>query len=159
MDAKAVAQAAGVAVGTLNVWVQRDLIPGMQPGARGRLRDFDVKTATHIAIMAELARLGIGAPTAATIASDHDRGLRVALMFDVPIPPGNVPPDDPLFDKLKVEFKRNPGRYWFSALDDLKELFATVGEPAVYLIVNVEAITTRMRQAEAEWQDRQKRSE
>jgi len=69
MDARAVAEIADIEVGTLNVWVQRGLIPGMTIGARGRQRDFDLDTATHILIMAQLVRLGFGAPFADWIIS------------------------------------------------------------------------------------------
>ena len=58
MDAQAVAAAAGVAVGTLNVWIQRGLIPGMTIGSRGRQRNFDLTTAVGIGIIGELVELG-----------------------------------------------------------------------------------------------------
>ena len=48
MDARAVAEIAEIEVGTLNVWVQRGIIPGMSVGTRGRQRDIDLETAIFI---------------------------------------------------------------------------------------------------------------
>jgi len=46
MDARAVAGAAEVSVGRLNVWVQQGAFEGLlQSGVRGRRRDIDVETA------------------------------------------------------------------------------------------------------------------
>src|SRR5580704_10977643 len=64
LDARSVAKAARVGIGTLNVWVQRGLIPGMVTGARGRQRDFDLDTATNVALIAELVRLGLAVAAA-----------------------------------------------------------------------------------------------
>ena len=70
MDARAVAIAAGVDVLTLNTWVSRGQIPGMKIGARGRRRDFDVETATKVAVIAQLTKIGLGAPQAASIVAN-----------------------------------------------------------------------------------------
>ena len=70
MDARAIAELAGVGVGTLNVWVQRGLIPGMSTGARGRQREFDDVAATNVLLIATLVRLGWTAPLASTIAKE-----------------------------------------------------------------------------------------
>src|SRR5262252_9163066 len=73
MDARAVAAAADLGINTLNVWVARGLVPGMTIGARGLQRDFDLKTATAIIIMAELTRFGLGALLASEIAAESAR--------------------------------------------------------------------------------------
>src|SRR5256885_14711188 len=92
MDARAVAEAAGVGVGTLNVWVQRGLIPGMKTGASGRQRDFDLDTATYIAIVSELViRMGITARTASTITKARDPTKKKLLLFsDISVRPGTA---------------------------------------------------------------------
>src|SRR5262245_60570776 len=79
MDARAVSEATGIGVGTLNVWIQRSLIPGMDIGARGRQREFDLDTATHILVMAELVKLGFGAPFASQIAQQRGRHRRLLI--------------------------------------------------------------------------------
>jgi hypothetical protein len=71
MDARTVAELARIGVGTLNVWVQRGLIPGMSTGARGRQREFDDSIAIDVLIIAELVRLGWSAPLASAIASQR----------------------------------------------------------------------------------------
>src|SRR6266576_2625685 len=68
-DAAAVMRITGVAVGTLNVWINRNLIPGMTVGTQGRARLFDLHTVIHVAIVVALVRLGHAAPFAAQAAS------------------------------------------------------------------------------------------
>ena len=67
MDARTVTQIAGVKLGTLNSWAQQGLIPGMTIAVSGRRRNIDVPTATRIAVVSALVRLGFGAPAAANI--------------------------------------------------------------------------------------------
>src|SRR5258708_40110160 len=71
MDARAISEATGVGVGTLNMWIQRGLVPGMMIGARGRQREFDLDTATHILVMVEMVKLGFGATFASEIAKQR----------------------------------------------------------------------------------------
>jgi hypothetical protein len=65
---------ADVAVGTLNVWVARGLVPGVSTGTQGRARFFDLDATIHVTIMTALVRQGYAAPDAAEIA--HDAGRR-----------------------------------------------------------------------------------
>src|ERR1044071_6876094 len=80
MDSRAIADATGVGVGTPNMWVQRELIPGVEIGARGRQREFDLDTATHILIMAELVKLGFGAGYASAIAGQRKNHKRLLIV-------------------------------------------------------------------------------
>ena len=52
MDAQTLATAAGVPLGTLNMWVTRGFIPGERLG-RGRRREFDLEVAIRVGIVAE----------------------------------------------------------------------------------------------------------
>ena len=143
MDAQAVAAAAGVAVGTLNVWIQRGLIPGMTIGSRGRQRNFDLKTAVGIGIIGELVRFGFDAPLASMIVyRAHD-----------PIPRRR---------RLLITRKRLPGapvgveQYrtaFFDTEGQLPALFQADGErPNAYAVIDLDNIRARMKQAEKEWQ-------
>lgn len=147
MDARAVAEATGVEVGTLNVWVQRGLIPGMTVGARGRLRDFDVGMATHIAIITELLRLGIAAPLASMIAVQACHGKRFVL---AQAPRALMPPTQPKVAVQSLHVSRA-----FENDADLPAILASLfpdEPPAVYVVINVERIGAKMREAEQEWQ-------
>src|SRR4051812_38187704 len=82
MDAKTVAAAAGIQITTLNAWVHRGYVPGAAPGTRGRARDFDLDTAVHIGLMAELVRLRLGASSATSHAANRDNCKRLLLTHD-----------------------------------------------------------------------------
>jgi hypothetical protein len=69
VDTATAARAAKVSVGTLNVWIQRDLLPGIEVGVRGRARSFTIDDVRHIAIMAALVRAGIASPLASRAAA------------------------------------------------------------------------------------------
>src|SRR5215472_7501429 len=96
MDARTVAQAAKVEVGTLNSWVHRGLVPGMTIGARGRQRHFDLNTAVNIGLIVALGHVGISALTAAVIAGlvrlQHKRLL---VIFGISLAPGVIVYLDP----------------------------------------------------------------
>lgn len=162
MDARAVAEIAEIEVGTLNVWVQRGIIPGMSVGTRGRQRDIDLETAIFILVMAELVKIGFGAPAASQVAmywrhwprllfarrpskKDKDRppevvGSGVQTIFQVAA----------LFDY--VGFVSEEG------LSDALRQFPD-GPPSVYIIINTESLSARMRQAYHEWEQSQARRE
>jgi len=74
IDARALARIAGVGVGTLNVWIARDLVPGVDTGTQGRARLFDLDSAIHIAIMTALVRQGYAAPGASDVAFSLRQG-------------------------------------------------------------------------------------
>lgn len=68
IDASTLSRIADVAVGTLNVWISRGLIPDVSTGTQGRARIFDLDTAIHVAIMTALVRQRYTAPLAADVA-------------------------------------------------------------------------------------------
>src|ERR1700730_5982232 len=68
IDASTLSRIAGVAIGTLNVWVGRGLIPDVTTGTQGRARLFDLDTAIHVTIMTALVRQGYASPFAADVA-------------------------------------------------------------------------------------------
>jgi MerR-like DNA binding protein len=148
MDAKAVAEAAGVAVGTLNVWIQRGLIPGMTIGSRGRQRNFDLKTAVGIGIIGELVRFGFDAPFASSI------------VYRAPSAPS------PRRKRLLITRKPLTGQpvgseeyriFTFDTEGQLPALFQADGErPNAYAVIDLDNIRVRMKQAEIEWRQRRK---
>jgi hypothetical protein len=149
VDSRALSRATGVQAGTLNAWIQRGYVPGMDVEVSGRRRDFDVDTATHIAVMAELMQLGFGAAFAAVsaISARHKKRL--------------------LFAKRAIRAVGTPnfefqGSFGFEPFESEAELskalanFATADFelPSAYVVIDVERIAARMRQAEEEWQER-----
>src|SRR5215469_16719857 len=162
MDARTVAQIAGIEVGTLNVWVQRNLIPGMTIGARGRQRHFDLDTATRILIIAELVRFGFGAPQASFVVKGafHFGRLLIVKYSDDPMRPvitvyggglavsgEEIPLGEPIRPRAVC--------YGFSSEEEIPRLFEwhfPGGPPSVYAVVNVETIAKRMRQAYERWE-------
>jgi hypothetical protein len=158
MDATALGAATGLQVGTINAWVARGHVPNITADARGRLRNFDIDAATHIAVMVELSRFGFGAPLAtvcAMIAIGHfreDRGNGLSLIAH-PIQEGVdiLPSDD-----LPVPYKARLGfaiKSFKSERDIPKALKSLLGaRPSAYLIVNVKEIRAKMQRAEDEWQ-------
>jgi hypothetical protein len=152
MDARAVAEVADIEVGTLNVWVQRGLIPGMTIGARGRQRDFDLDTATHILIMAKLVRLGFGAPFAGWIISGWRRHKFLLIAKNPAKPDRGRPPE-----AVGQQTIRQTGLFYWKGFDSESELPEVLkgypGEPpSVYVVVNVESLAERMRQAFELWE-------
>jgi hypothetical protein len=143
MDARSVAKAAEVQVGTLNSWVQRGLIPGMTPGAQGRQRDFDLDTAINVALIVELVRRGLSAPTAAEIAKNRGGpAKRLLLMFDFP---GDA--------SLRDHMRQAPIPIGFNSEAQLPKIFKRFGGvPDVYMVINLELIATRMREANERWE-------
>jgi len=161
MDARTVAQIAGIEVGTLNVWVQRNLIPGMTIGARGRQRHFDLDTATRVLIIAELVRFGLGAPQASFIAKT---ALHVGRLLIVKYSEDSTRPVISVYgggaDVSWLPEHHQPIRaqavcYGFSSEEEIPRLFEQHfpgGPPSVYAVVNVESLAKRMRQAYEQWE-------
>jgi hypothetical protein len=148
MDARSVAEAAEVQVGTLNSWVKRGLIPGMTTGARGRQRDFDLETAINVALIVELVRRGLSAPTASAIAKDRAPAPRLLLMFD--LPPGVTHPE---LASLRDHMRQAPAPIGFKSEDELSRYFEQHGGvPSVYMVINTELIANRMRNANDRWE-------
>jgi DNA-binding transcriptional MerR regulator len=148
MDARAVAETAGVGVATLNVWIQRGLIPGMTVGARGRQRDFDLDTATHIMIMTEIVKLGFGAPFASEIAKSRANNRRLlireaaAYVKEILRNPKG---------KIVIRQGEPPATaiIGFQSESNLPALLEKIpgGRPAVYVVVDIEALSERVRRA------------
>jgi hypothetical protein len=158
MDARTVAEIADIDVGTLNVWVQRGLIPGMKTGARGRQRDFDLDTATHILIIAHLVRLGLGAPLASVIT----HFLQTSMSRDHKYLLFGKDPEKPV-DWAPRQTGTQPLRQMvFSFFDTLDELPGALerfpgGPPSVYVLIHLETLEKQMRQAYKEWEWREDR--
>jgi hypothetical protein len=183
MDARAVSEATGVGINTLNVWVARGFVPGMTIGARGRQRDFDLKTLINVALIMEVTRLGVGAGAASELA--RDRGSYKRLMLATP----GVAPETRRVIMLIMELARlgfgvgatpaTPGvapakkrvrvhdiDRWHGFLIVVKcdsdadlllalQIFQDQGvAPAVYTIINVELIAAGMRRANQAWKRR-----
>lgn len=154
MDARTVAATAEIDVGTLNVWVQRGLIPGMTIGARGRLRDFDLETATHILIMAQLVRLGMGAPFASWIAMPGRHYKRLVVAKN----PANHEAGRPA-SMIGTQTIMHAMLFHWEGFESDAALSNTLqkfpgGPPNVYVLINVEGLSEQMQLAQEEWEQR-----
>jgi hypothetical protein len=149
VDSRALSRATGVQAGTLNAWVQRGYVPGMDVEVSGRRRDFDVDTATHIAVMAELMQLGFGAPVASWAAHSarHEKRLLFAKRPIRAVGTPNFQLQGGLnFIPFESEAKLS------EALATFAGFYPDFGQPSAYVVVDVERIAARMQQAEDEWQ-------
>jgi hypothetical protein len=160
MDARAVAAAADLGVNTLNVWVARGMVPGMSIGTRGLRRDFSLETATAVIIMAELTRFGLSALSASSIAGTAMRGsAKWILTTKLPTPSekttnlliAHVDSDSEVAEKLNE----------LRAIAEAKGKLIFIGPeppppytPSVFVIINLETLTEKMRAAHDEWQRR-----
>ena len=70
IDTGAVQRITGVPATTLNVWISRQLIPGVEGSTQGKTRFFNLDLVTHIAITAALVKLGYGAAFSSMAASE-----------------------------------------------------------------------------------------
>jgi hypothetical protein len=68
-NADTAARAGGIEVGTLNVWIQRRLLPGVAVGASGKRRKFTLDDVMHVVVMAKLVQLGLASPIASAAAA------------------------------------------------------------------------------------------
>jgi DNA-binding transcriptional MerR regulator len=154
MDVRALSEATGVQAGTLNAWVQRGFVPGMGVETSGRRRDFNVETATHIGIMAEMVKLGFSASFASRIAEQRARHRKLLIGEAIA--------------EVRRRLGRPGGKVALSAGDP--EATATLGfhseegdlvekldhfpggRPGVYVVVDVDGIKAHMQQAEQQWQ-------
>lgn len=148
MDARAVANAAGLGVNTLNVWVARDLVPGMSIGTRGLRRDFDLETATAIIVMAELTKFGMSAFMGSEIAKEARK--RNAKRMLVTKPP---PPSRKMKNYVRTAFFDQDDEIP-ETLVDLRELAQKRREPrpSVLVLIDLELLAAKMRAAHDEWQ-------
>jgi|SRR6516162_3804321 hypothetical protein len=146
MDARAVAGAAEVSVGRLNVWVQQGAFEGLlQSGVRGRRRDIDVETAIRIAVFAALVETGVPLPQA----SRHIRGFLPSVDAGwlivarappgAPVPITNLPTLEDVFDRLR-EIEVSPGPRVLRR-----------GLASSVRLVSIASIARRVREAEQAW--------
>src|SRR4051812_7583613 len=155
MDARTLSRVTGVQAGTINAWVQRGYVPGMDVEVSGRKRNFDLETAVHIGIMAELMPFGFGASSASFVAK-HAAAPGVKkprCMITGPLvgPRGN--------DPEIVGFTPT----YFDSDKTLPEALAQLRDrspdgrapPGAYMVINIEEIESRMRRAEEEWRQSQ----
>ena len=138
MDARTLSAVVGIEVVTLNAWISRGYVPGITADAQGRRRDFDIETAAHIAIMADLVRLGWSAPLAFAIASQ--RGTYNYLVF------GNsdiVQKIGPMPVSLSPATTEVVG---FESMADLPDALAEFsgGAPSTYLIIDVNKVIVQV---------------
>jgi hypothetical protein len=135
-------------------------VPGMDVEVSGRRRDFDIKTATHIAIMADLMRFGLGAPLASLIAKYADEPAKRCCLIT------NLLQEEEAVNIIGKIGSFTPTASFtpthFTSEEDLPEALTDLQKrspdgrlPGVYMVVNVERIEARMRHAEEEWRKRQ----
>ena len=160
MDSRAVSTIVGFGTGTINSWINHNLVPGMKPGERGRPHRFDLEALTHLTIMADMVRMGFEGGFASQIAQwrkglqKDDKRLLLAdstwalQMITRPAGKVIVRPGAPAA-VLPEAFK--------SEDEDLIEKLTEFkgGRPAVYVVVDLEALEARARQAWEEWEREQ----
>lgn len=148
MDARAVAAAADLGGNTLNVWVARGLVPGMQIGARGLRRDFTLEVGTGIIIMAELTKFGLSANVASEICKEALGRQSKRLLIVRPPSPSKLTKTRTVFFDGDGEI---PG-----VLDELRNLAKDQRQPSpsVFVLVDLEILAARMRQAHDEFERR-----
>jgi|ERR1051325_4901784 hypothetical protein len=160
MDTRAVVETAGIDAGRLNMWIQQDLIPGMSPGARGRQRQFDLKTATHVMIMAELTQLGVMASIASLIAAYALR--QDAEMLIVTQPYTEQDPERPGVAQTNVRTA------FLKSADTLQADLASLRKaafkekrppPTIFVLVDIKALATRMDEAHEAWRRSREQAE
>lgn len=146
MDARAVAAAAGIEVTTLDVWVHRGRVPGMEVGVRGRQRDFDLQTATGVLLLAELVRFGLGVAMASQIVLATRTVAETApakwlLVTCAQSVSGKVTVHTThMTDDSKV----------LQGIGDLCEVAEHLKnpEPDIFVLINLEALAAKMRAAQ-----------
>jgi hypothetical protein len=141
IDASAVQRITGVPVGTLNVWINRQLVPGVSGPARGKARFFDLDAVLHISAMAALVRLGYPAPFAAMAAMlARGRFDRPGAKLIVGPPRKNVYGlgITPSMDVIEADGPEE--------LDDTLDGFAE-GRPEAFTILELDRLAERVRKA------------
>jgi DNA-binding transcriptional MerR regulator len=139
VNAAAVTRITGVPIGTLNVWVQRGLIPGLNIGTRGVSREFTLDRVLHIAALAALVQQGHGAPFASIAAVlAHGRFERpgAKLIIGPPRRGAYGLTGTPSVDYIDARTAR--------ALNDFLDGFVD-GRPAAYSIVELDRLAARVR--------------
>jgi hypothetical protein len=156
MDARTLGAAAGVEVGTLNAWIQRGYIRHITADSRGQRRDFNVPTATHIAVMAELSHFGFGAPWASFAAKSalecYQHGYPFCLVAQ-PIEEGR---------EGEAGYRGDLHVLHFESEAKIPEVLAALPpeeRPNVYLVIDTGRLIKKMQQTEKEWQQRREAQE
>jgi hypothetical protein len=153
MDTRAISEVTGVQTGTLNTWIQRGFVPGMDVEVSGRRREFDLETATHVGIMTEMVKLGFSASFGSLIAQQRGRysGLLIGEAIEEARRRLGRRGEKII---LKAGDPEATATIGFNSEADLPRLLEKFpgGRPAAYVIVDVGAIKAKMRQAEKEWQ-------
>jgi len=147
MNARAVAKLVGAKIGTLNAWIARGYIPGLQVGTSGKRRDIDADTATRIAVLADLLRFVRYMPPehASSFAWEIDLSKGGGFV----VAPGaenytaDIPGDTRLFGAIYTPADAPDGVA--AAIARLPKL------PRTYVAINVNEIAQQVRQAEEEW--------
>ena len=153
MDTRAISEVTGVQTGTLNTWIQRGFVPGMDVEVSGRRREFDLETATHVGIMTEMVKLGFSASFGSLIAQQRRRysGLLIGEAIEEARRRLGRRGEKII---LKAGDPEATATIGFNSEADLPKLLEKFpgGRPAAYVIVDVGVIKAKMRQAEKEWQ-------
>jgi hypothetical protein len=145
IDAAAVARITGVPIGTLNVWIQRGLVPGISVGTKGLAREFDLDTVLHIAVTVALVQLGYGAPFASMAAAESRNGFeRTGAKLIIGPPRRNVYGRGvtPTIDCYIPDEKGRPRTDLNAFLGSFSE-----GRPEAFTVVELDRLAARVRQA------------
>jgi hypothetical protein len=168
MNVRAVAKVAGIKVATLNQWIGRGYVRGLEVGISGKRRDINPTTALEIAIFAEMTRFGLSSDEASLLVPRDDDPLPAGLIY-FRVPPGDdpSPPDMPRphGDWLIV---LRPGTEVFQERHRLqgalvvrseslagfeKDVLEKLTPAAAALVIHIPTLAARVRAAEQEWQE------
>jgi hypothetical protein len=140
IDATAVTRITGVQIGTINVWVQRGILPGISVGTKGLAREFDLDTVLHIAATATLVQLGFGAPFASMAAAAAKGGFeKPGAKLVIGSPRQNVyglGATPPTIDYVEAKTSKKLNEF----LDGLAN-----GRPEAYTLVELDRLAKRVR--------------
>ena len=156
MDAQTLATAAGVPLGTLNMWVTRGFIPGERLG-RGRRREFDLEVAIRVGLVAELVRFGVGLAAAVAAAGTamgrRGEGEKLLVLFGFSLTDDMIVHNPAQLTELQEHMRRVPVVIPFNSEDDLPAFFERQRMiPNVYAVINIKQIEAKMRRANEEWE-------
>jgi hypothetical protein len=133
---------------------------GMDVEITGHHRDFDSPEATHLAIMAELVRLGVSAPEAsrairnlAVTYEDKARLIFVPRFAEAEIK--RMAAIRKRLEQISIQVSSGPfSRVILGSTDiPIKDIWFE-GEPTSYIIINVEKLIEKMRAAQEKWERR-----
>jgi hypothetical protein len=157
MDARIVAEIAGLELGTLNAWFHRGWIPGATIGPRGRRRNIDLETAVRVMVIAQLARFGLSPQVAAMAAINLELSYkRLLVVTGLAIPEIPLDTEKPTINADR-KFYAQVRSVDFSSEDEipaLLEKYFADSFPSVYAVVNVERLVDFARRVEREWEQR-----